>query len=189
MRTRLSSSGSSWRRRVYRWLTTSERNKRNWVDDVGGHLQAARRERDRVQRINDVFHRVGKGTCSGDTLEGITLQGRGEGVAWSFLLIPAFFIAGPLALISQYRRSERHDQQLVAEREWLRRLQEAADKKALADTALHTAQMQSHEMKMAVQAFAEEDALTAKLESNLEFIKDHLQSHLPPPPFPPPRSA
>ena len=93
-----------WSRRIYRWLTTSARDLRNRVDDVGSNLQAARRARNEVQQVNDFFHAAGKGMSRAATVEGITLQGEDEGVAWSFLLLPAIFVVGLLTFISQYRR-------------------------------------------------------------------------------------
>ncbi|KPA84117.1 putative mitochondrial hypothetical protein [Leptomonas pyrrhocoris] len=166
---------SGWGRRLYLWLTTSTRDRRNRIDDVGAPLQAARRERNKVQRVNDVFHAAGMGTSRAASLEGITLQGRGEGLAWSFLLLPACFAVGFFAFISLYHRGERRAQQLAAESAWQRQLGKAADKKAAAIAALRSAQEQSGEMKEAIRACADEDALTTKLASNLEFIKANVK--------------
>ena len=168
-----------WSRRIYRWLTTSARDHRNRVDDVGSNLQAARRARNEVQQVNDFFHAAGKGMSRAATVEGITLQGEDEGVAWSFLLLPAIFVVGLLTFISQYRRGERLTQQLAAEAAWQQQLQETEKKNAAAEAALLTAQVESGEMNTAMSEVAEEDALVAQLERNLAFIHEHMKKEAP----------
>lgn len=163
-----------WGRRVYLWLTTSPRDKKNRVDDVSGHLQAARRERNHVQRVNDLFHTAGMGVGRPFSREGITLQGRGEGMAWSFVLIPAAFALALLLFISQYRRGERVAEQRAAEAAWQEHLAEVAEKKAAADAALRVALRESAEMQAAMGGLAEEEALTTQLEHNLGFIRERL---------------
>lgn len=113
------------------------------------------------------------------TVEGITLQGEDEGVAWSFLLLPAIFVVGLLTFISQYRRGERLTQQLAAEAAWQQQLQETERKNAAAEAALLTAQVESGEMKTAMSEVAEEDALVAQLERNLAFIHQHVKKEAP----------
>ncbi|KPI83027.1 hypothetical protein ABL78_7955 [Leptomonas seymouri] len=169
-----------WGRRLHLWLTTSARDRQNRIDDVGGNLQAARRERNRIQRVNDLFHSAGMGASHADSLEGITMQGRGESVAWSFLLIPTVFAVGVLTIISLCCRGERRAQQQAAESAWQHQLSLSADRKAAADAALRAAQDQGGELKAAARSQAEDNALGAKLESNLEVIMEHLKRRPPP---------
>lgn len=168
---------NSWRRRLYRWLTTSARDHRNRVDVVGTHLQAARRERDRVQRLNDVFQSTGKGPQSRGTLEAITLQGRGEGLAWSFVLLPAALALCAIAALTLCTRDERWARQQQAQAEWGQHLTDAAVQRAAADHELRAVREVAADVQAALSVAAEERAHLALLESNMTFIGEKLEKH------------
>ncbi|CBZ27160.1 conserved hypothetical protein [Leishmania mexicana MHOM/GT/2001/U1103] len=169
---------NSWRRSIYLWLTTSARDSRNRTDDVGTHLQASRKERNKVQRVNDLFHASGMWHYHRDTLEGITLQGMGKGLAWSFMIVPACFVLTFIVCITLYRRGDRRAQQQHAQEEWQHHLLEAAQKRAAADKELKSACNHAVEVKSVLRSIREEQHWAAQLESNMAIINEKLQCHI-----------
>ncbi|CAM36533.2 conserved hypothetical protein [Leishmania braziliensis MHOM/BR/75/M2904] len=169
----------SWRRCIYLWLTTSSRSRYNRTDDVGTFLQAARRERNKVQSINDLFHTCGRQHHHCDTLEGITLQGRGEGLAWGFMMIPACFTLTFIASITLYRWGDRLAVQKHTQEEWQHCLLEASQNRAAADEELQSVHQRTVEMRAALRPLPGEQQWSAQLESNMLFINEKLQRHSP----------
>ncbi|CBZ34223.1 hypothetical protein, conserved [Leishmania donovani] len=169
---------NSWRRRIYLWLITSTRDRRNRTDDVGTHLQAARRERNKVHRVNDLFHASGMWHHPHDTLEGIILQGMGKGLAWSFVIVPACFVLTFIVCITSYRGGDWRAQQQHAQEEWQHHLLEAAQKRAIADKELQSVCNYAMEAKSLLRPIPEERRWGAQLEANMAFINEKLQRHL-----------
>ncbi|CAG9574116.1 conserved hypothetical protein [Leishmania major strain Friedlin] len=169
---------NSGRRRIYLWLTTSTRDRRNRTDDVGTHLQAARRERNKVHRVNDLFHASGMWHHPRDTLEGIILQGMGRGLAWSFVIVPACFVLTFIVCITSYRGGDRRARQQHAQEEWQHHLLEAVQKRAAAEKELQSVCNHAMEAKSVLRPIPEEQRWAAQLEANMAFINEKLQSRL-----------
>ncbi|GET88669.1 hypothetical protein, conserved [Leishmania tarentolae] len=169
---------NNWRRRLYLWLTTSTRDRENRIDDVGTHLQAALRERNKVHRFNDVFHASGMWRHGRDTMDGLLLQGMGKGLAWSFVIIPACFVLTFIVCITLYCGGDRRAQKNNAQEKWNHHLLEAVQQRAAADRELQVARNHALEVEALLRSIPEEQQWAAQLESNMAFINEKLQRQL-----------
>lgn len=167
--------GPSLSRRLYLWLTTSERTRRNRVDYLSNR-QLALSRRDRIQRVNDAFYRLDSLDPTPRSVESRTLDTAGR-VGWAFLVAPALVLLAVAAGVGLFQRTSRQralDASLgelegraeAAER----RRREAVERRGSSAAELESAKVvvleDLPEDTAIVQLSADTDAWVAKLKGN-----------------------
>lgn len=168
------SAGALLRRRLVLWLTTSPRAKIHRCDVVGDEASIARHDRNRVQHVNDFFHHAGQGAQYSRQWGGVMLQGRGEGMAWSYLLLPAGFTVLVITFITFCGIGGRQERSCSERNYWQQHLEATFLSAEVAKDELQATKASRPVLKAALQISEEEVRLVSALENNIDIINTKL---------------